>query len=140
MRLTEKHKYGNIYDFIKKLEVKNFYKGYTVEYPRSIIATTTYLGTYMYLRDRIKLQYQVYMSPLLGSIAGIASWLTVFPLDTIRTERQTTNKSIANIIRDKYSNCGIRGFYLGITPVILRTLPSASIGMFVYEYTKKLLQ
>lgn len=138
--LTRKENYGNILEFTRKLNPRHMYRGYTVEFPRIIIATTAYLGTYMALRKHVKTEYQVYMSPFLGSLAGMASWITIFPLDTIRTERQTTNKTIPNIIWDKYRGYGIRSFYLGITPVLFRTIPSASFGMLAYEYTKKLLK
>lgn len=139
--LTDKRQYVNIWKFIQQLDIRKFYRGYLIEYPRSIVATTVYLGTYLSLRENLSEKQKLYMSPFLGTFAGIASWLVVFPLDTIRTERQSinTDKSIWNIIKDKYNFRGLRGFYLGITPVILRSIPSASLGMFAYEYTRKIL-
>lgn len=137
--LTERRQYGNIWSFIRQLNIRNLYRGYSLEYPRSIIATTVYLGTYLGLRENLSERQKLYMSPFLGTLAGIASWITVFPLDTIRTEKQTTEKSIWHIIKDKYRFRKLRGFYLGITPVIFRSIPSASVGMLAYEYTRRLL-
>jgi hypothetical protein len=88
----------------------------------------------MSLRDKFK--EKVYIAPFLGVIAGICTWIVVFPLDTIRTEKQTTNKSISEILRNR----SLRSLYRGITPVIVRTLPSSATGMYAYEYTKKLLE
>jgi hypothetical protein len=138
--LTSKNNYVGIIDFVRKMDYKKFYRGYTLELPRSILGTAGYLGTYMFLRDNVDPKYKLYISPFLGSFASITSWMLIFPLDTVRTERQTTmDKTIWNIIKDKYHIKGIRGFYLGITPVIARSIPSASCGMLAYEYTKKLL-
>jgi solute carrier family 25 carnitine/acylcarnitine transporter 20/29 len=133
--LTERHKYVNISTFVKQLDRNKLYRGYSVEYVRCLIATTIYLGTYMGLRNNLNEKQKVYLSPFLGSLAGIASWMVTFPLDTIRTEKQTTDKSVRDIIKTKT----FRSYYLGITPVIFRSIPSASAGMFAYEYTKKTL-
>jgi hypothetical protein len=77
---------------------------------------------------------------LYGAISGIMCWLITFPLDTIRTDYQSSNKNIKTLIINRFKDHGFRGFYKGITPVLIRTVPSASIGMYVYEKIKKNLQ
>jgi hypothetical protein len=137
--LSDRKNYTNLFKFIKNLNFKKFYNGYTIEYSRSLLGTTTYMGTYLYLRNNVNPDYQLQLAPVLGCIANITAWMVMFPLDTIRTFRQTTDNSTVNIVSHIYRTRGFKGFYLGITPVIFRTIPSASIGMFAYEYTKKWL-
>jgi hypothetical protein len=137
--LTDKNKYNNIFRFIKQQKIIDIYKGSSIEIMRMILGTTIYMGTYMHLRNQTDRQRHSIMAPYFGVIANIMSWLCMYPLDTIRTERQTSNERISKIIIDKYNTFGIKRFYLGITPVLLRTIPSAACGMFAYEYTRKKL-
>jgi hypothetical protein len=69
------------------------------------------------------------------------TWSVIYPLDTIKTDYQTTkNKSIRELIRERRATNSIASFYKGITPVLLRTFPSAFAGMYVYEKTRNYLK
>ena len=117
--------------FIKTTSIKNMYKGYLVETPKNIIGSTVYLGSYMKLRS---MSENKTLYPFFGGLSGIIVWLLIYPLDTIKTELQTTmNINIKNTIYDRYKKYGIKSFYKGITPVLIRTFPSAFMGMYVYE-------
>lgn len=135
--LIKKQNYQNIYGLIRSTPIADLYKGFNVELVRSSLATSIFLGTYMHIRDSLKDQkISTTISPLSGPFASIVSWLVVFPLDTLRTEKQTSDKTITAIIKDKYRNSGVRSFYRGLTPIVIRTVPSTSIGMYLYEYSR----
>ena len=111
-----------------------------MECTRSSLATTIYIGTYFHLREKYKHKNNPYLFAGFGCGANISCWLVSFPLDSIRTEVQTTkNKSYALAISNKYKKGGIRQFYQGITPVIFRTFPAAFGAMFMYEKTRSIL-
>jgi hypothetical protein len=78
--------------------------------------------------------------PFYGGITGCLTWSIIFPIDTVKTEYQTTkNITVKNIIVNRFQKYGIKSFYSGIIPVYLRTFPSAFCGMYVYEKSRKLL-
>jgi hypothetical protein len=124
------------YEFIKNIirERKNPYKGYFIETPKNILASTIYFSSYYKIRNTFG--ENKYFAPYYGAISGINVWLIIFPIDTIRTEFTTKkdNKNLLEIIKTRYNKFGVRSFYFGITPVLFRTIPSSAIGMFVYEY------
>jgi hypothetical protein len=138
----------------KEITSTNIFRGYLPEISKNIIASTVYLGTYGNLRNNLPKEKKYFM--LSGICASFATWSVIFPLDTIRTEYQTSVNS--NLLGDKISHKdasrseiinykqlitkrvhahGIRSFWNGITPVFIRSIPSSSIGMLVYEIVKK---
>lgn len=129
------------YQFIKFIirEKKNPYKGYFIETPKNILASTIYFSSYYKIRNTFG--ENKYFAPYYGAISGINVWLIIFPIDTIRTEftTQTNNKSLLNIITCRFKTYGLKSFYLGLTPVLFRTIPSSSLGMFVYEYCREFI-
>ncbi len=139
--ILDKSKYNGSIDFIKKSKFKDFYKGYTIEMPRSIVQSSLYMGTYFYLRNNYNKDNNLYYTPIIGAISSSLGWMVMFPVDTLKTDRQTTSSiSTMSLIKHRYKNHGFRNFYKGITPVLVRAVPSASIGMLMYELTKKHVQ
>lgn len=63
-----------------------------------------------------------------GGLAGISMWICVFPIDTIKTQLQsssTRSLSMLEVTRDIYNKRGgIRGFYPGLGPALLRSIPA----------------
>jgi len=107
------------------------YKGYFLEMTKNQIGSAIFMGTYYILRNNYgdKKQY----APIYGALSGLSLWPIIYPIDTIRTEYQTSKETIRNIITYRYNKFGILSFYNGMLPVLFRTIPSASIGMLVYE-------
>ena len=127
----------NIGQFIKT-EIKNntnLYKGYPLEIIRNVAGSTIFMGTYYLLRNNFGANQYSY---IYGGVSGISVWLITFPLDSIRTDYQTTNcNNIFTLVKTRFNTHGITSFYRGIVPVLLRTIPSASLGMYVYEHVRK---
>ena len=66
--------------------------------------------------------------------------MTTYPHVVIRTIMQDDRKegrSLAKLISNIYKLNGIRGFYLGLRPDLIRILPSNAIVFVVYEYLKR---
>lgn len=113
------------------------YRGYFLEMGKNQIGSSIFMGTYYLLRN--KYGDNTKYSPIYGALSGLSLWPFIYPIDTIRTEYQTSNNTFKNIIYQRYRQYGILSFYKGMAPVLFRTIPSASIGMFVYEYIRAIL-
>jgi solute carrier family 25 carnitine/acylcarnitine transporter 20/29 len=127
----------SVNQYVKNTSFKQLYKGYFVETPKNILGSTIYLGTYLKLRNTTDNKS---LYPWFGGFSGMLTWLVIYPLDTIKTDYQTTkNKRMYELIRERCAN-SVTSFYKGITPVLMRTFPSAFAGMYVYEKTRNYLQ
>lgn len=123
--------------FIKQTTYKDLYKGYCIETPKNVFGSTIYLGTYFKLRSMTN---DSTLYPYFGGISGMMTWILIFPIDTIKTEYQTTkNIHLSNLIYSRLNNGGIKSFYKGLTPVVIRTFPSAFAGMYMYEKVRSLI-
>lgn len=130
--------YTNIPNFLKTVKIKEIYKGISIELPKTILSTMSYMGTYYYLREKYNKNNNIYIAPIIGIISSICCWTIIFPIDTIRNDIQTTkNIPLNELIKSRYHKYGILNFYKGITPVIIRSIPSSALGMLSYELTRK---
>lgn len=83
----------------------------------------------------------------IGAISGGFSASVVYPLNVMRTRLQaqgtdlhpTTYSSITDVARKTYKAEGLRGFYKGLTPNLLKVAPAVSISYVVYENSKRML-
>ncbi|KAL4652915.1 hypothetical protein ACB092_01G265900 [Castanea dentata] len=111
------------------------------------------LAAYETLKDLSKkyiLQDGVEPGPVVqlgcGTISGALGATCVYPLQVVRTRMQarqsnadTAYKGMADVFRRTFQHEGLRGFYKGIFPNMLKVVPSASITYMVYESMKKSL-
>ncbi|KAI4387677.1 hypothetical protein MLD38_000090 [Melastoma candidum] len=81
-----------------------------------------------------------------GTISGALGATCVYPLQVVRTRMQAQSmndeaayKGMSDVFRRTFQNEGLRGFYNGIFPNLLKVVPSASITYLVYETMKKSL-
>jgi hypothetical protein len=138
--LLDKTKHdASVKQYIKNTPFKQLYKGYFIETPKNVLGSTIYLGTYLTLRNATD---NASLYPWFGGLSGMLTWTVIYPLDTIKTDYQTTkNKRIRELMRERFATKNaVSSFYKGITPVLLRTFPSAFAGMWVYEKTKCYVQ
>jgi len=97
------------------------FKSASLEYSRNITGSTIFLYCY----DKLKsFDLPIYASSI---ISGTTVWLITYPIDNIKNQ----------IIAKKPISYDIPLLYKGIQYPILRGIPSASIGMYVYEYVKQ---
>ena len=72
-----------------------------------------------------------------AAIAGIISWTTIFPLDSLRSRiygQITSNpKNSTEMVRSMYRENGIRGFYRGLGVTALRAGPVAAVVLPIYD-------
>lgn len=79
---------------------------------------------------------------IIGGLSGFISQGLTWPMEYMKTTKQLPkykNITIPNIIKTELKTNGITGFYKGITPQLISSIPRASIRFTVYEKIKKLL-
>ncbi|PFH57310.1 hypothetical protein XA68_15242 [Ophiocordyceps unilateralis] len=61
-----------------------------------------------------------------GAAAGVAMWIPVFPVDTVKSRLQTAEAetSIASVVRSLYAQGGFRAFFPGFGPALARAVPA----------------
>ncbi|KKK15207.1 hypothetical protein P175DRAFT_0444576 [Aspergillus ochraceoroseus IBT 24754] len=61
-----------------------------------------------------------------GGAAGIAMWIPVFPIDTIKSRLQSApgKPTIGGTIRTVYANGGFKAFFPGFGPALARAVPA----------------
>jgi len=116
------------------LKSKNYYKGLMPELFKNFLGTFVYTSSYGLLRDIVPTEKHNYF--LFGVCSSISSWMVIYPLDTFRVIRQTSNNDYRTILKTN----SIKNYYKGLSLVLMRSVPSAGMGMFVYEKSRNLLQ
>lgn len=89
-----------------------------------------------------------YQTSVIGLISGACGPFTNAPIDTIKTRLQKMpaepGKSalarITGIFNEMWRQEGIRSFYKGITPRVMRVAPGQAVTFTVYEYLKDILE
>ena len=77
--------------------------------------------------------------PLAGGAAGTAAWLVAYPLDCIRAGQQGQSLQRGGtptswqVFQALFRNHGVPGFFLGVTPTLVRASIVHSIRFSVYE-------
>lgn len=110
------------------------YKGFYSDLVRAFLSSFFYLSIYGKLRETVPKEKHNYF--LFGITASTCMWSLVYPIDTIRVLKQTSNLSYLDIIKN---NTNILNLYRGYPLVVLRSMPSAGFGMMAYEYSKSLI-
>lgn len=80
---------------------------------------------------------------LAGGVAGMSMWLVVFPIDTIKTTLQASSEgqSMISATRDIYlKRGGIKGFFPGLGPALLRSFPANAATFLGVEMTHSLFK
>ncbi|KAJ8076624.1 Mitochondrial succinate-fumarate transporter [Marasmius tenuissimus] len=89
-----------------------------------------------------------YQHMLIGLLSGAAGPLSNAPIDTIKTRLQKATaepgvsamRRIIAIADDMWKQEGVKSFYKGITPRILRVAPGQAIVFAVYERVSKYIE
>lgn len=122
--------------------IKGFYPSIVPAVIRHWIYTTTRVGLYEYLRTEDSKFTSKFLA---GSVAGGVAQLIASPTDLVKVKLQTAtltgNKHTTsfNIIKNIYKTQGIKGFYYGWKPNVMRSI-SVNLGELVaYDTGKKYL-
>jgi len=75
---------------------------------------------------------------LSGGLGSFAFWFMAIPADNVKNRMMATSHNapkptFLGTLRHVYRTTGVRGFYAGLTPTILRAFPTNACAFYVYE-------
>ena len=120
-------KYRSAFECFKDLALnhgfRSFTRGIFLTVCKEMPACAVYLTSYELMTGEKK-GNKAPLSQLLmaGGAAGCLCWLTIYPIDTIKTKFQQNDsyKSILKCTVDCFKAEGYRGFYRGLNAALLR--------------------
>jgi solute carrier family 25 carnitine/acylcarnitine transporter 20/29 len=134
----EKPKYAGSMDCAKQLYreggIRSVYRGTFMTLARDGPGSAAYFATYEIVKRRLtpkdenglpgKLSLPAVMTA--GAAAGVAMWIPVFPVDTVKSRLQSMpgKPTIGGVIGDLYRRGGLRAFFPGLAPALARAVPA----------------
>ena len=87
------------------------------------------------------------MNGLMGAVSSSVGATMVYPINLVRTRMQSQGTAIHPPTYTGWRDCfsrtikgeGMRGLYRGLTPNLMKVVPSMSISYMVYETSKKVM-
>ena len=128
---------------LKDLNIRFLYKGFTPTFFREMPGFAIYFTTYEFLKKKTFTDYNKKIdytrSFIYGGIAGVTSWIFIYPQDKIKTilqsgKEKTSSNTIKNIINTIYQNGGIKQFYSGFGWAAARAVLLHSGTFCMMEY------
>ncbi|EGR31242.1 mitochondrial ornithine carrier protein, putative [Ichthyophthirius multifiliis] len=114
--------------------ILGFFRGCSSTVLKESFGNSIYFYSYYYsvslldkLNERKSEKVRSFDSFLCGSFSGVAYWLFIYPIDTIKTIIQSHDKNIPNVFqytKDIIQKDGFYRLYRGICPVLIRSIPS----------------
>ena len=149
---TQPHGANRLYsgpiDCVRKLSVSEgllhgVYRGFPVTLLREAQAYGVWFLSFEYMmnadaaRNRVqRSDIPSYKIAFYGGLAGEALWLSSYPLDVVKSKMQSDRfgkevryQSMMDCFRQTWRHEGMRGFWKGIGPTLLRAMP-VSAGTF----------
>ncbi|KAF4548907.1 putative mitochondrial carrier protein 7 [Elsinoe fawcettii] len=136
----EKPKYAGGVDVVRQLYkeggIRSVFRGSVMTFARDGPGSAAYFATYELIKRRLspvdaegKPTGQLSLTAVMtaGGAAGVAMWIPVFPVDTIKSRLQSAEgrPTIGGTIREIYvKGGGVRGFFPGIGPALARAVPA----------------
>lgn len=82
---------------------------------------------------------------LYGGLSGYTLWMGIYPVDVIKLKLQTDSlvepkyRGSVDVVRDIWAKAGLRGFYKGFVPTILRAAPANGATFAMFELTMRMI-
>ncbi|KAI8679961.1 carnitine transporter [Fusarium falciforme] len=136
----EKPKYSGGLDVVKQLYreggVRSVFRGSAATLARDGPGSAAYFAAYEYIKRKLtpvdpdtgKPSGQLSLTAITcaGAAAGVAMWIPVFPVDTVKSRLQTAegNVTLGGVIRELYGKGGYKAFFPGFGPALTRAVPA----------------
>lgn len=135
----QKPKYSGGVDVVRQLYkeggVRSVFRGSVMTLARDGPGSAAYFASYEYIKrsltpkdERGNVTGELSLPAVLaaGGGAGIAMWIPVFPVDTIKSRLQSApgRPSISGTIGSVYASGGVKAFFPGFGPALARAVPA----------------
>ena len=147
----EKPKYAGGVDVVRQLYkeggIKSVFRGSAMTLARDGPGSAAYFATYETVKRRLtpknadgspgQLSLTAVMAA--GGAAGVAMWIPVFPVDTIKSRLQSAEGSptIGGVVRELWGRGGFKAFFPGIGPAMARAVPANAATFLGVELAQK---
>ncbi len=153
-KLTKK--YSGSYDCLKKIYrnhgIAGIYKGGLPTLPRETISYFFYFGMYEGFMQWSEKQHgnnrnnvPMWKVMFFGALSGFGEWLPAYPFDVIKSKYQADDikspryKSLRACAIDIYRTSGVRGFYSGLVPCLMRAPPATAATFAGFELSMRFM-
>lgn len=135
----QKKQFNGSLDVVKHLYktggVRSVFRGSAATLARDGPGSAAYFATYEYLKRKLSPESgELSLGAVMfaGGMAGVAMWLLVFPVDTVKSRLQGSAEkvSVGQVVREVYGRSGVKGFFPGVGPALMRSFP-ANAATFV---------
>ena len=151
----EKPRYTGATDVVRQLYreggIRSVFRGSAMTLARDGPGSAAYFATYEIVKRKLTPKDPVTGAPgqlslsavmVAGGAAGIAMWIPVFPIDTVKSRLQSAEgrPTIGGTIRGIYANGGYRAFFPGIGPALARAVPANAATFLGVELAQKAMR
>lgn len=151
----EKPKYSGGVDVVKQLYkeggIRSVFRGSAMTLARDGPGSAAYFATYETIKRSLTpkdangrpvadLSLTAVMTA--GACAGVAMWIPVFPIDTIKSRLQSAegNPTIGGTVRQLYARNGLKAFFPGMAPAMARAVPANAATFLGVELAHKAMR
>ncbi|KAG4422918.1 hypothetical protein IFR04_003988 [Cadophora malorum] len=135
----EKPKYSGGVDVVRQLYkeggVRSVFRGSFATLARDGPGSAAYFATYEIIKRKLTPVDPATGKPgalslpavtCAGAAAGVAMWIPVFPVDTVKSRLQTMEgkPTVGGVISGLYKNGGFKSFFPGFGPALARAVPA----------------
>ncbi|KAK7533158.1 mitochondrial carrier domain-containing protein [Phyllosticta citribraziliensis] len=147
----EKPKYSGGLDVVRHLYreggVRSVFRGSGMTLARDGPGSAAYFATYEVIKRRLtpknadgspgQLSLTAVMAA--GGAAGVAMWIPVFPVDTVKSRLQSAegNPTVGGVVRQLWKTGGARAFFPGMGPAMCRAVPANAATFLGVEVAQK---
>ncbi|KAF2639938.1 mitochondrial carrier [Massarina eburnea CBS 473.64] len=148
----EKPKYAGGVDVVRQLYkeggIRSVFRGSAMTLARDGPGSACYFATYEIVKRKLTPKDLVTGQPgqlsltavmAAGGAAGIAMWIPVFPIDTIKSRLQSAEgrPTISGTIKGIHASGGLKAFFPGIGPAMARAVPANAATFLGVELAQK---
>ena len=139
---------GHFNGIYRTFGIRGLFQGGTSVLLRDVPGFVTYFTSYEILLDLGSHGSRDNVGPLAtiiaGGLAGMISWASTFPLDVVKSRMQADGSGgklkysgMTDCILKTYSTGGVRSFFRGIGPTLLRAFPTNAVIFPIYTFVSR---
>ena len=125
----------------KESGLKGLYKGTVLTLMRDVPGCMVYFAVYTIAKNA--LGDSPVAALVSGALAGASFWPVILPMDCLKSRYQTapdgTYKNIRQVYTQLVQEEGVGGFFAGMGPAMIRSMPANAVSFLGAELTKSFL-
>ena len=121
--------------------IRGIYRGLLATTVHMSYSQVVFFGVYQAAQDRLPVDSLALRAFLAGGLSGLAEWTSSMPTDVVKTRIQSgktaRGTSYASAFAEVYREHGVRGYYRGFLPTIMRAFPANGAALLGIEMTNR---